>query len=82
MNEGLKRLLREYNLISAAIVATVSFGSIMGWFTLNSDQWSALLGLIAAWMLVMRFLVTPVQDPVLKPGTTVNARTDTPTIIT
>lgn len=81
MTEALKRLLREYNLISAAVVATLGFASLMGWFTLTSEQWGALLGVVAAWLLVLRFLVTPINDPILKPGTTVNARTENPTIV-
>ena len=78
---ALKRLLREYNLISAAIIATLAFFSLMGWITLSQEQWGGLLGVVAAWLLVMRFLVTPVNDPVLKPGTTVNANTERPTVI-
>ena len=81
MKEALRRLLREYNLISAAIVATVAFASLMGWVNLTSEQWGGLLGVIAAWLLVMRFIVTPVNDPVLKPGTTVNEYSDYPTVV-
>ena len=70
--EALQRLLREYNLISAAIIATLAFFSLMGWISLTQEQWAGLLGIVSAWLLVMRFIVTPVNDPVLKPGTTVN----------
>jgi len=70
------RLLREYNLLSAAIVATFAFASLMGWLTLSQEQWGGLLGLIAAWLLVMRFIVTPTSSPVLEPGTVVNAGTN------
>jgi hypothetical protein len=81
MKDAVQRLLREYNLISAAIVATLGFASLMGWFTLTSEQWGALLGVVAAWLLVMRFLVTPVNDPVLKPGTVINANSTYPTTV-
>jgi hypothetical protein len=81
MSDGLRRLLREYNLISAAIISTLAFGSMMGWFTLSSEQWGGLLALVAAWLLVMRFLVTPVNDPILKPGTVINANSDYPSVV-
>ena len=79
MKDALKRLLREYNLVSAAVVATLSFASLLGIITLSSEQWGALLGLVAAWLLVLRFLVTPVSDPELPVGTVVNANSKLPT---
>ena len=79
--EALKRLLREYNLISAAIIATIGFAMLMEWITLTEAQMGGLLAVIAAWLLVLRFLVTPINDPVLKPGTTVNFNTEHETII-
>lgn len=81
MTEALKRVLREYNLLSSAITLTIAFVLIMGWVELSTEQNGALLAALGAWMLVLRFLVTPVNDPVLKPGTTVNANTDRPTVI-
>lgn len=71
--EAIKRLFREYNLVSAAVTATVAFALIMGWIDLTDVQMGGLLGLLAAWMLVIRFLVTPVSDPTLPVGTIVNA---------
>lgn len=73
---NLKALVREYNLLSAAVVATVAFAQLMGWISLDNDQMAGLLGLIAAWLLVLRFLVTPTSDPQLPIGTVVNANTD------
>lgn len=67
---GIKKLLREYNLISAALVATVGFALAMEWIVLTEVQIGALLGLLAAWLLVMRFIVTPTADPILPDGTT------------
>jgi len=81
MKEAIKRLLREYNLVSAAVIATIGFAMVMEWISLTEVQMGAALGLIAAWLLVMRFLVTPVNDPVLKPGTIVNAENDYPTVV-
>lgn len=73
---ALKRLLREYNLISAAIVAIIGFAMVMEWIALTEVQMGALLGVVAAVLLVLRFLVTPVADPILPPDTVVNASTN------
>ena len=77
--EAIKRLLREYNLISAAVTATIGFALIMGWVVLSQEQMGGLLGLAAAWLLVLRFLVTPVASPNLPIGTIVNEHSDAPT---
>ena len=83
--EALKRLLREYNLVSAAVIATLGFAMVMEWISLTEVQMGGALGVIAAWLLVLRFIVTPVSSPVLKPGTTVNLDSDkypTATVVT
>lgn len=77
MKDAIKRLLREYNMLSAAIIATVGFGMVMEWVVLTDVQMGGLLGLIAAWLLVLRFLVTPTGDPSgIAMGTRVNVHTD------
>jgi len=73
--DAIKRLLREYNLLSAAVVATLAFASLMGWLQLSNEQWGGMLGVVAAWLLVLRFVVTPTADPRLPIGTVVNAST-------
>lgn len=77
--DAFKRLIREYNLLSAAIIATVGFTMVMGWVVLDDVQMGGLLGVIAAWLLVLRFLVTPVNDPNLPIGTVVNRNSSAPT---
>jgi len=79
MTEPIKRLLREYNLVSAAIIASVGFAMVMEWLKLTEVQMGGLLGAIAAWLLVLRFLVTPVASPSLPVGTVVNEHSDEPT---
>lgn len=79
---ALKRLIREYNLLTAAVTATIGFALIMEWVVLTDVQMGALLGVLSAWMLVLRFLVTPVASPVLPPETVVNENSETPTIVT
>ena len=81
MKEALKRLLREYNLVSAAVIATIGFAMVMEWISLTEVRMGAALGLIAAWLLVMRFLVTPIASPVLPVGTIVNATSTLPTSV-
>jgi len=73
--DAIKRLLREYNLLSAAVVATLAFASLMGWLQLSNEQWGGMLGVVAAWLLVLRFVVTPTADPRLPIGTVVNGST-------
>ena len=79
--EGLKKLLREYNLLSAAVTATIAFAMLMGWISLTEDQMAGLLGLIAAWFAVLRFLVTPVASAMLPTGTVVRSPTGIKTVI-
>jgi len=75
LKDALKRLFREYQLISAAIIATLAAAVALGWVTIDNDDWPIVLGAITAWLLVLRFLSTPVNDPVLEPGTIVNEST-------
>jgi hypothetical protein len=78
---GVKKLLREYNLLSAAVTATIAFAMLMGWISLTEDQMAGLLALVAAWFAVLRFLVTPVASAVLPAGTVVRSPTGTRTVI-
>ena len=78
---GVKRLLREYNLLSAAVTATIAFAMLMGWISLDEDQMAGLLAVIAAWFAVLRFLVTPVVSAVLPSGTVVSSPTGKKTVI-
>lgn len=71
----LKRLFREYQLVSGAIIATLAMAVALDWVSISNDQWPIVLGAIVAWLLVLRFLSTPVNDPILAPGTIVNAST-------
>jgi hypothetical protein len=70
--EPLKRLFREYNLIVAALTAFFAMALGLGWITLTPEQLGLVLGFLAALMLVIRFLVTPVTDPNLPIRTAVN----------
>ena len=80
--DNLKRLLREYNLISAAVIGTLGFATLMEIVVLTETQMAGALGLISVWMLVLRFLVTPVASAVLPKGTEVNANDpDRPTTV-
>ena len=68
---AIQRLIREYNLISALVVAGLGMALALGWVELDEAQMAAVLGFIAALLLVLRFLVTPVASPVLPVGSTV-----------
>jgi len=71
----LKKLIREYNLILAVVTTFIAMGIGLNWFVLDSTQIGLIMGFLAAVFVVLRFLVTPVNDPILEPGTIVNANT-------
>jgi len=81
IKDALKRLFREYQLISGAIIATLAVAVAMDWVTITDEQWPIVLSAIVAWLLVLRFLSTPVSDPVLRPGTMVNVDSSWPTSV-
>jgi hypothetical protein len=73
------RLLREYNLISALVVAGLGMALALGWVSLDESQMAAVLGFIAAVLLVLRFMVTPTASPNLPIDTLVNEFSDADT---
>ena len=79
--EAIKRLLRESHLLTSAVTATVALLMGLDILVLTTQQVGLLLGALAAWLLVLRYLVTPVASPTLKPGTVVNADSNLPTSI-
>ena len=70
------RIVREPQAIVGLITLLVAAGGIFGWWSLTSQQYEWVLAVVAAVILVLRQYVTPVADPVLPPGTVVNAHTD------
>ena len=77
MKDAIKRLLRESHLLTSAVTATVALLMGLDILVLTTQQVGLLLGALAAWLLVLRYLVTPVASPSgLAMGTIVNADTD------
>jgi hypothetical protein len=70
-----KKVIREYNLILAVVTAFIAMGIGLDWFELDSNQIGLVMGFLAAVFVLLRFVVTPVNDPILEPGTVVNANT-------
>lgn len=71
--EIIKKVIREYNVIMAVITAFVGMALGLGWFELTTEQVGLVFAFVAAIFVLLRFIVTPVNDPVLAPGTVVNA---------
>lgn len=70
--DALLRLLREPNLILAAVTAGIAMAVGLDWIELTTDQQALVLAFIAAMLIIVRQLVTPVSDPRLANGTPVN----------
>lgn len=76
-----QKVLREYSLIMAAVTAFFAMALGLGWFEITPVQFGLVMAFIATVFVLLRFVVTPTRDPVLKPGTVVNATNDYPTVV-
>jgi hypothetical protein len=73
------RIARDPAGVTALFTAIVAVLLLFDIVELTEVQTGALAGVLAAVLLFIRMYATPVSDPILAIGTTVNASSDLPT---
>ena len=72
----INRIVREPAALIGLITLGLAAGSIFDVWAITPEQANWILAIVGAAILFLRSYVTPTSDPVLPPGTIVNANTD------